>query len=179
MLVLIDFEKAFDSVSWSFIYQTLAHLGFSEKFIKWIKLFNHNITATIIQCGVLSDFINIQKGCRQGDPIAPYLFIIVAQILTILIKNNKSIKVKIGNAEFKLVQFADDTTLILDGTMESLQAALHTLEIFGTFSGLKVTKDKTQIAWIGKKRPVKIKLLLRTVHLVLYLVSSYWAFIFH
>ena len=61
MLVLIDFEKAFDSVSWSFIYQTLAHLGFSEKFIKWIKLFNHNITATIIQCGVLSDFIKIQR----------------------------------------------------------------------------------------------------------------------
>ena len=59
MLVLIEFEKAFDSVSWSFIYQTLAHLGFSEKFIKWIKLFNHNIKATIIQCGVLSDFINI------------------------------------------------------------------------------------------------------------------------
>ena len=162
MLVLIDFEKAFDCVSWSFIYQTLAHLGFSEKFIKWIKLFNHNIMATIIQCGVLSDFINIQKGCRQGDPIAPYLFIIVAQILTILIKNNKSIKgVKIGNAEFKLVQFADDTTLILDGTMESLQAAFNTLEIFGTFSGLKVNKDKTQIAWIGKKKASKDKIIIK------------------
>ena len=79
--------------------------------------------------------------------------------------------------------------LILDGTIESLQAALNTLEIFGTFSGfleifgtfsgLKVNKDKTQIAWIGKKRPVKIKSLLRTVHLVLYLVLSYWGSIFH
>ena len=52
MLVLIDFEKAFDSISWSFIYQTMAYLGFSKDVIKWIKLFNHNIKATIIQCGV-------------------------------------------------------------------------------------------------------------------------------
>ena len=159
MLVLIDFEKAFDYVSWSFIYQTLAHLGFSEKFFKWIKRFNHNIKATIIQCGVLSDFINIQKGCRQGDPIAPYLFIIVVQILTILIKNNKFVKgIKIRNAEFKLIH---DTTLILDGTMESLQAALNTLEIFGTFSGLKVNKYKTKIAWIGKKKASKDKIIIK------------------
>ena len=92
----------------------------------------------------------------------PYLFIIVAQILTILIKNNKFVKgVKIGNAEFKLIQFADDTTLILDGTIESLQAAPNTLEIFGTFSGLKVNKDKTLIAWIGKKKASKDKIIIK------------------
>ena len=41
MLVLIDFEKAFNSISWSFIYQTMAYLGFSKDLINlWIKLFN-------------------------------------------------------------------------------------------------------------------------------------------
>ena len=43
MLVLIDFEKAFDSISWSFIHKTLEYLGFSETFIQWVKLFNNNI----------------------------------------------------------------------------------------------------------------------------------------
>ena len=134
-------------------------MGFPKDFIKWVKLFNKDVKATIIQCGVLSEFINIQKGCRQGDPIAPYLFIIVAQILTVLITKNKFIKgVKIGDVQFKLIQFADDTTLILDGSTESLQAALNTLEVFGTFSGLKVNKDKTQIAWIGKKKTSKDKI---------------------
>ena len=55
MLVSIDFEKAFDSISWSFIYKTLEYYGFTYKFVNWIKLFNQDIKATIIQCGVLSD----------------------------------------------------------------------------------------------------------------------------
>ena len=164
MLVLIDFEKAFDSISWSFIYKTLQYLGFTEAFIKWIKLFNRDIKATVAQCGELSKFFNIERGCRQGDPISAYIFIMAAQILTILIKFNKDIKgIKIGNTEFKLVQFADDTTLILNGTVESLQAALNILEIFGSFSGLKINTDKTQIVWIGKKKHSKDKVNIQNI----------------
>ena len=43
----------------------------------------------------------------------------------------------------------------MDGSQGSLQAALNTLEIFGTISGLKINKDKTKIIWIGKKRNSK------------------------
>ena len=143
--------------AWSFIYQSLSFLGFPTDIVSWVKLFNNNIKATVTQCGVLSDFIDIEQGCRQGDPIAPYLFIIVAQILTVLIKNNNSIQgIKIEDEEIKLTQFADDTTLILNGSSESLQAALNTLEIFGSYSGLKVNTDKTQIVWIGKKKNCKV-----------------------
>ena len=98
MLVLIDFKKVFDSVSWSFIYKTLQYLGFTETFIKWIKLFNRDIKATIAQCGELSEFINIEHGCHQGDPISIDIFIMATQILIILIKFNKDIKgMMIGN----------------------------------------------------------------------------------
>ena len=160
MLVLIDFEKAFDSVSWAFIYKTLELLGFGQSFIDWIKLFNTEIKATVIQCGFLSNFINIERGCRQGDPISSYLFIIAAQILTILILNNPNVKgIFCGDSEIKLCQFADDTTLILDGTPHSLQAALNVLEVFGTLSGLRVNTEKTQVVWIGKKKRCKEKLL--------------------
>ena len=65
MLVLIDFEKAFDSISWSFIYKSLSYLGFPTDIIKWVKLFNSNVKATILQYGVLSDFIDIKQGCRE------------------------------------------------------------------------------------------------------------------
>ena len=56
-----------------------------------------------------------------------------------------------------MTQFADDTTLILDGTTQSLQAAFNTLEIYGSMSGLRVNKDKTQVVWIGKKKRCKEK----------------------
>ena len=53
-----------------------------------------------------------------------------------IISNPDIVGIVIGEKEFKLVQFADDTTLMLDGTLHSLQSALNTLEIFGSFSGL-------------------------------------------
>ena len=58
---------------------------------------------------------------------------------------------KIGKTKFKMVQYADDTTTILDGSRDSLQATLNVLEIYGSFSGLRVNTEKTKIIWIGKK----------------------------
>ena len=61
-----------------------------------------------------------------------------------------------GN-EVKITQFADDTTLILDGSKNTLLAALNVLEVYGNMSGLRVNMDKTKIVWIGKKRNSKDK----------------------
>ena len=159
LLMLIDFEKAFDSVSWDFLYGTLKLLGFGPKMIKWITIFNTNITGYVQQCGILSQPFPINRGCRQGDPISSYLFILGAQILQVLISENHVIKgIKINGKEIKLTQFADDTTLILDGTTSSLQATLNTLEIFGTLSGLRMNTEKTQMVWIGKRKHCKEKL---------------------
>ena len=159
LLMLIDFEKAFDSLSWDFLYNSLDFFGFSANFSKWIKLFNNDIKAYILQCGFLSESIKIGRGCRQGDPIAPYLFLIGAEILSLLIKINPEITGFIYHThEYKLTQFADDTTIILDGSQCSLQAALNTLEIYGSISGLRMNKEKTKLIWIGRKKHCKEKL---------------------
>ena len=159
LLMLIDFEKAFDSVSWLYLYKTLEHFNFGPDFIKWIKLLNTKISASVIQCGILSEPIQILRGCRQGDPIAAYLFLLCGQNLFKMIDKNANIKgIIIDGIEYKMTQFADDTTLILDGSQESLQASLNTLETFGSISGLKMNCDKTKVIWIGRKKLCKEKL---------------------
>ena len=159
LIMLIDFEKAFDSISWNFMYKVLDYYNFSKEVIKWIKLFNTDITATIQQVGVLSNFFPIQRGCKQGDPIAPYLFIICSQVLCEMIHNSKDIRgIIIGSEEYKISQFADDTTIFMDGSEGSLQHTLNVIEVFGTLSGLKINLSKTKIVWIGKKKMSKEKL---------------------
>ena len=48
LLMLIDFEKVFDSISWSFMLNVLEKLGFGQEFIEWIKILNKHITDSFI-----------------------------------------------------------------------------------------------------------------------------------
>ena len=91
------------------------------------------------------------------------MFILAAEILKLLVQNDPFIEgIKVGNCHLKIAQFADDTTLFLDGSRCSLQAVLNLLEIFGTYSGLKMNADKTKVIWIGCKRHSKDKLKVNT-----------------
>ena len=119
--MLVNFEKAFDSVSWSFIYRVLDYLNSGSNFKKWIKLFNTNLVASVKQCGFLSESFPIERACRQGYPISPYLFILCAQILYLMVMDEKKIKgITVSQKEIKITQFAGDTTIILDGTEDFL-----------------------------------------------------------
>ena len=60
--------------------------------------------------------------------------------------------------EFKITQFADGTTLILNGSQHSLEAALNILKIYGHLFGLKINKEKTKVIWLGRKKYPKDKL---------------------
>ena len=113
LLLLIAFEKALDSVSWSFLYKTF---NFGDNIISWITLFNNKVYAYVSQFGFLSEIIHINRGCRQGKPIASYEFLLSAEILSQMIKQNKNITgIIIGDHEYVTTQFDDDTTFLLDG----------------------------------------------------------------
>lgn len=153
LLLLIDFEKAFDSLSWSFIQKVLKFLNFGPSICRWIETFYNNITSSVIQCGHMSESFSIGRGCRQGDPLSPYIFIICAEFLAIKIRQNSKIKgIKINSTEFKISQYADDTSIFLDGSSDALNCTLIELDKFANVSGLKINFDKTQVVWIGSKK---------------------------
>ena len=81
------------------------------------------------------------------------IFLICAEILSILTKQNNNLKgIKIWETEYKVSQLADDTTILLEGSEQSTETALGILNIFATMSGLKINKNKTIAIWIGSQK---------------------------
>ena len=75
LLLLIDFEKAFDSVAWSFIEKTLSYYNFKQDIIGWIRTFYNGIKSTIIVTNKPTPWFPIERGCRQegGSDLALHI----------------------------------------------------------------------------------------------------------
>ena len=157
LLLFIDFEKAFDSLEWSFIHKTLQYYNFGKSLMTWIKLFYTDISSSIQNNGWASEFFTLHRGVRQGCPLSPYLFILCAEILGNAVRTDNGVRgIKILNTECKLSQYADDTTLILDGSQSSLLRTFELLDAFAAISGLNVNYEKTEALWIGSLRDSNI-----------------------
>ena len=126
----IDFEKAFDSVEWPFLFHTLKRFNFGEKFINWIRILYTDIKACVGNNGFFSEFFKLTRSIRQGCPISALLFLLVAEVLAIDIRNDINIKgIQIENIELKISLMADDTTLFL-ADIDSLILAIDKFKKF-------------------------------------------------
>jgi hypothetical protein len=90
VILKLDFKKAYDKVKWSFLQQTLIMKGFSDE---WRSLINSFMSGGSVAIKVNEDvgkYFQTLKGLRQGDPLSPMLFNIVADMLAIMIKRAKN-----------------------------------------------------------------------------------------
>ena len=153
LLLCLDFEKAFDSLDWRFMDNVLCAFKFGQDFRRWIETFRKNIKSSVSLNGQMSTWFNIGRGCRQGDPISPYLFILCAEILAIMIRENENIQgLNLNGTSHKISQYADDTEVLLNGDNKSFEETMRTIETFGNKSGLFLNTGKSSAIWLGSKR---------------------------
>ena len=90
-MLTVDLQKAFDSIDHVFLVACLEKFGFGNNFVEWISILLKDNESCISNGGHTTKYFKLNRGARQGDPIAAYLFIIVLEIFFIMIRSNKDI----------------------------------------------------------------------------------------
>ena len=152
IIAAVDFSKAFDSVSKQAIKNVLYKFNFGPKFIKLVSVLLNNSESCVKNAGWLSSWFPCEKGVRQGCCASPYLFLLVAEVMSIKLRGTTNIKgINFENLNIsipKILQYADDTTLILNDEYE-LETALDIVDKFGKLCGLKLNRNKSSVLAIG------------------------------
>ena len=92
LLLAVDFEKAFDRVAWSFIKKSLHRFNFGPDIKWWVQIFYTNIKASVSVNSQYTSWFQIERGVRQGDLLSSYLYLICAEIMSLMIRQNPRIK---------------------------------------------------------------------------------------
>ena len=150
LLLLINFQKAFDSVSFKYILRVLGFFGFKSGIINWVKTLLENFSACINLAGNLTKLFEVLRGARQGDPIASPLFVLAIEILCINFRNSRNIEpYTLSRISVLLSLFADDMSIFLKYCKNNLRNAVYILNQFYQLSGLKIQLQKTQVIVFG------------------------------
>ena len=154
LIVQADMAKAFDKVAICAITGSLEYFGFPNFIIDWFKTLYKNFYVCVQNNGFFSDKIHIQCSVHQGAPASAAIFVCVAEILAISLRNNNNIKgVYVQEILQMLNQYADDTDSCIDGSDEkSLEGTINMFNSFAKLTGCDLNYDKTNCLqnWLSK-----------------------------
>ena len=146
IILAIDYEKAFDTVSSDFILDAFKSFGFGPYFMRWVETLMKGRLSCAKNGGFISRPFNVERGVRQGCPIAPLIFVLAVEILALSIRQDeriKGIQLPGSQVHIKLSQYADDTTLFLKDIID-FREVLSKIKKFSLVSGLKLNKSKSK-----------------------------------
>lgn len=156
LFLKLDFAKAYGMLELGFLFKAMEVMGFPLEFIIMVKLLFSNASVVVKVNGALSPQRggeSIERGVRQGCPLAPYLFIILADVLNIAVQTEacagriKGISLPFEHRQQILAQYADDTSFTLLGEEESVRSLIYLLETFCLASGLVINWHKSSGHW--------------------------------
>ncbi|XP_058749275.1 uncharacterized protein LOC131622266 [Vicia villosa] len=154
LLFKVDFAQAYNCVEWDFLREMMGKMGFGHKWLQWMEatVFSSNLSI-LVNGSPTSEFF-AKRGLRQGDPLSPFLFTIVAEGLAGMVKQFVHIGgfqgFKISeDVSYELLQFADDTILVGEGSWSNFWALKVLLRGFEMVSGLRINMWKSKMYAIG------------------------------
>jgi len=151
----VDFEKAYDSVRWEYMYDMLGRMGFHCTWIKWISGCTESAIVSVLVNGSPIEEFRPTRGLRQGDPLAPFLFTVVAEGLAGLVRQASKINIlsglKIGSKKVYVtfLQYADDTLFFCEESWSNVVSMKAILRGFEIASGLKINFHKSRLVGIN------------------------------
>ncbi|GJS10576.1 RNA-directed DNA polymerase, eukaryota [Tanacetum coccineum] len=154
MIFKVDFEKAFDSVRWDYLDDILDKFGFGAKWRGWIQGCFNSAMGSILVNGCPTSEFKFHKGLKQGDPLSPFLFILVMESLHLSFNNIlsaglfKGIRIN-DSLTLSHLFYADDAVFIGKWDKANIITIVHVLKCFFLASGLKINIHKSKLMGIG------------------------------
>ncbi|GJU82120.1 RNA-directed DNA polymerase, eukaryota [Tanacetum coccineum] len=154
MVFKVDFAKAYDSIRWDYLEDVLHSFGFGSKWRSWIRGCLNSGMASILVNGSPTSEFQFHRGLKQGDPLAPYLFILVMESLhlsfTRVIEAGIFTGVRIDpSTMISHLFYADDVVFIGEWSQDNLKGIMHSLRCFSLLSGLSINIKKSHLLGVG------------------------------
>ncbi|GJR39300.1 RNA-directed DNA polymerase, eukaryota [Tanacetum coccineum] len=157
MIFKVDFAKAYDSVRWDYLLDVLHAFGFGPNWCKWIRGTFSSTMASVLVNGIPSLEFPFFCGLKQGDPLAPYLFILIMESLHFSFSSTNS------EGFFKGIQihesmvishlfYTDDAVFIGEWSDSNMANIVKILKCFFFALGLKINIQKSQFLGVGVNR---------------------------
>nr|GEV51631.1 RNA-directed DNA polymerase, eukaryota [Tanacetum cinerariifolium] len=154
MIFKVEFEKAFDSIRWDYLDDVLNSFGFGEKWQSWINYCLSSSMGSVLVNGNPTSKSHFHTGLKQGDPLSPFLFILVMESLHLSFNRvldvglYKGISVS-NSLMISHLFYADDAIFIGKWDPSNIKTIMHILKCFYLASGLKINPQKGKLMGIG------------------------------
>ena len=162
-VVFVDFQKAYDLVPRSRLFDILIDLGCGVTMLSAL-IAMYSSTTNILGSTIITSTI----GVRQGSPTSCYLFVIFVDVLILLIKSKCSPEPILGWLHTLMLM---DDTVILATSRESMAKKLELLDEYCKTSGMRINESKTKLMVVNGSPMDKIPFVLS--NLVIRHCSSY------